>query len=528
MSLNGSGLYLVNSSGQPVVAATTITSAAFNAFTSDIATALSTAIFKDGQQTVTANIPMGAFKFTGLGAGSANGQSLRYEQLFTTSAVTLLGSLDQVKGADIASAGTVNLTTATGNAVHITGTTTITAVTLGSGMWRLVIFDGILTLTHHATNNNLPSAANITTAAGDRALYWADGTTVYCIAYERASGQSLIAVPFIDTNPVVVGSSDGTKKVRFEVDGLTTATTRVVTVPDKDFTIADTTLYALLASPTFTGTVTTAALTAAGALTASGALAGTISDPGSLFGLTTANNAGDATNDIDIAVGEATSVHATPASRLRMVLASALTKRLDASWVTGTNQGGLSSSLTIANTTYHVHLIRVAGVDDVGFDTSAVAANLITDHSATAYRRIGSILRESGAIVAFVQFGDWFGRSSPLLDISDASPGTSAVTRTMTAPVGIVTTLLMNIGSGAAGTNGVYLSALDATDLAPSATLAPLTTSQCNISGGANGTPSSIGIVKTNTSAQIRSRSIANISLLLSTMGWWDSRGRNA
>jgi hypothetical protein len=193
MSLNGSGQYVVNSSGQPVAANTLITAASFNAFTADIATALSTAIFKDGQQTVTANIPMGGYRFTGLGAGAANGQSLRYEQLFTTSAVTLLGAMDWVKGANIASDTTVNLTTATGNGVHITGTTTITGVTLGSGMWRLVIFDGALTLTHHATNNNLPGGANITTAANDRALYWADGTTVYCVAYQKASGKSTVA-----------------------------------------------------------------------------------------------------------------------------------------------------------------------------------------------------------------------------------------------------------------------------------------------------------------------------------------------
>jgi len=45
--------------------------------------------------------------------------------------------------------------------------------------------------------------------------------------------------PFTDSNPIVVGSSDATKKVRFEVDGLTTATTRVITVPDRDMTIGD-------------------------------------------------------------------------------------------------------------------------------------------------------------------------------------------------------------------------------------------------------------------------------------------------
>lgn len=43
--------------------------------------------------------------------------------------------------------------------------------------------------------------------------------------------------PMIDTDPIVVGSADGTKKIRFEVDGLTTGTTRVLTVADLDSAI---------------------------------------------------------------------------------------------------------------------------------------------------------------------------------------------------------------------------------------------------------------------------------------------------
>ena len=94
--------------------------------------------------------------------------------------------IDLNTGTAIASAATINLNTTTGNRVHITGTTTITAVTLTRGP-RTVIFDGILTLTHHATNNNLPGAANITTVAGDRAIYESDGTTVFCVSYTKAS-----------------------------------------------------------------------------------------------------------------------------------------------------------------------------------------------------------------------------------------------------------------------------------------------------------------------------------------------------
>ena len=51
-----------------------------------IATGLSTAILKDGTQIVTANIPMATYKFTGLGAGTAAGESVRYEQVVLLSA----------------------------------------------------------------------------------------------------------------------------------------------------------------------------------------------------------------------------------------------------------------------------------------------------------------------------------------------------------------------------------------------------------------------------------------------------------
>lgn len=47
----------------------------------DIATALSTCVLKDGTQTLTADLPMNSHKLTGLAAGSASGDSMRYEQI---------------------------------------------------------------------------------------------------------------------------------------------------------------------------------------------------------------------------------------------------------------------------------------------------------------------------------------------------------------------------------------------------------------------------------------------------------------
>lgn len=88
-------------------------------------------------------------------------------------------------GADIPSpgAGTLDLDAATGDLVDVTGVNGITAITLAEGVEKTVRFTGILTLTHSATLV-LPGAANITTAAGDIAVFrgYAAGI-VRCVDY---------------------------------------------------------------------------------------------------------------------------------------------------------------------------------------------------------------------------------------------------------------------------------------------------------------------------------------------------------
>lgn len=96
MSLNGSGVFNVSSTGQPVVANTLISAAVFNALTADVATALSTALYKDGQQTVTANLPMATYRHTGVGSAVATTDYARYDQV-QNSASQVLSS---VSGAD--------------------------------------------------------------------------------------------------------------------------------------------------------------------------------------------------------------------------------------------------------------------------------------------------------------------------------------------------------------------------------------------------------------------------------------------
>lgn len=144
-----------------------------------------------------------------------------------------------------------------------------------------------------------------------------------------------------------------------------------------------------------------------------------------LYGLTVANDVSDATNDLDIAVGSGISTESTIANRVVMTLSSALVKRADATWVTGTNQGGRTSSVALADGGWHVYLIRVAGVDDVGFDTSASGANLVTDHGATNVRRIASVSRIAGAWQQFIQRNNTFLLKTINSSNSTLNPGTS-------------------------------------------------------------------------------------------------------
>lgn len=133
---NGSGSFSAPGSDFPAVPSTLIESSKFNAIINDIATGLSTAICKDGQQTITADIPFSGRKITGLGAGATNGDAVRYEQVLLLAGGTITGTV------------------------------------------------------------NIP-----------------------------------------DSFLLVTGSSDATKKFRFEADGITAGQTRVVTVADRDMAI---------------------------------------------------------------------------------------------------------------------------------------------------------------------------------------------------------------------------------------------------------------------------------------------------
>lgn len=136
--------------------------------------------------------------------GSGNWRCLSFQRYVASGQI-------EAKGADMASASTVDLSTATGRYVHITGTTTITAFgTCLAGVVRLLEFAGALTLTHNATSLILPGGANITTAAGDMAVMVSEGSGNWrCVCYQPATGQSIISST---TYMTPVATTSGTSK----------------------------------------------------------------------------------------------------------------------------------------------------------------------------------------------------------------------------------------------------------------------------------------------------------------------------
>lgn len=123
------------------------------------------------------------------------------------------------KGADIASAATTDIGAATGMFIHVTGTTTITALgTATAGITRLVTFDGALLLTYNATSLILPTSANITTVAGDSALFVSEGSGNWrCLGYWRRDGTSVGGAAIADnsvTNAKLADMTEATIKLR--------------------------------------------------------------------------------------------------------------------------------------------------------------------------------------------------------------------------------------------------------------------------------------------------------------------------
>lgn len=140
MAFNGSGGWSLPA-GQPVVTGTVISSTTQNVLVADIQTSFGMCVVKDGQQTITANLPMATFRHTGVGAAVALTDYARYDQV-QNGAPALLAS---VSGTNTIT-GTASPTPAAyargqvfrfDPAVTNTGATTLNVSSLGAGAVQL-------------------------------------------------------------------------------------------------------------------------------------------------------------------------------------------------------------------------------------------------------------------------------------------------------------------------------------------------------------------------------------------------------
>lgn len=140
-------------------------------------------------------------------------------------------------------------------------------------------------------------------------------------------------------------------------------------------------------------------------------------------GLALTTNVTDATNDVDIAIGAAAS---DVSPYYLMQLTSALTKRLDASWAVGTNQGGLDTG-AVGNNTYYIWLIQRSdtGVVDVLFSLSSTAPTMPANYDRK--RLLGLLVRSSGVNSTPFLNAKSISNIGPILLSKGAIPGTAAV-----------------------------------------------------------------------------------------------------
>jgi hypothetical protein len=283
MPRDGNGVYS-EPPGTTATPNTTILSAAYNALVADLVADLNAA--------------------RPVSAGGTGG----------TSVITGWDGLAK-KGTDIATASSINLTTATGPSLTLTGTTTVTAVTLAEGSIRIVRAAGAFQITSSASLLcNGSAVTNLTVAAEDLLVF-------------RGGAASVVSVARIGSASVAAATTSAAGIVELATLAETLAYT------DDERAVTPSTL----PLPT-----------------------------GYLYGLTLANGT-DATNDINIAAGSARDA----SDSYNFLLGSTYVKQIDAAWALGSAAGGLDTG-SVGNSRYAIWGIGRSDtrVCDVLFSTS--------------------------------------------------------------------------------------------------------------------------------------------------------------
>lgn len=147
----------------------------------------------------------------------ANTVQVNSPNVFTALQSMSGAAFNEAKGADVPSASTLNLDSVTGNYVTVSGTNTITAVTLTSGAMRMIRATGAFTWTNNAAVV-VTGGANWVATSGDIFLVRGDAAgVVYVIPFPAtAAGQRALAglgtISTQNANAVAItgGAVDGT------------------------------------------------------------------------------------------------------------------------------------------------------------------------------------------------------------------------------------------------------------------------------------------------------------------------------
>jgi hypothetical protein len=242
---------------------------------------------------------------------------------------------------------------------------------------------------------------------------------------------------------------------------------------------------------------------------------------GYIYGCTL-SNAADAANDITVSIGQATDEGGAAV----IDLTGAITKRLDATWAVGDNQGGLNTGAEAVSTWYEVHLIKRVdtNVVDVMFTTTANRATLPTNY--TLQRRIGWIRNDgASAILPFTQVDDHFTLTTQVNDVA-ASVTTTAAAVALTAPpnsiarfrAGVESTTSVNANAG------MTFSEIVEGSITPAITSGNVSLGQWDLATGASAGHFELRVSATSTiehDAQVGSGTFD-----ISTYGWIDHRRR--
>jgi len=198
MSYNGSGTFVINSTGQPVVTGTVISSSVFNALTADLGTGLSTAITKDGQTTTTARVPFAAGINSSL---TTDATSTTTGSIITAGGISTQKALFVGTTANIAGAATLSST------LGVAGVTTLTNTSAGAATTPLILRNASGTASTESVLQFNPSAS---TARYAEIASQNDGANTTSLIFRGGSGGTLTTGITVSGLGVVTLSSGAT------------------------------------------------------------------------------------------------------------------------------------------------------------------------------------------------------------------------------------------------------------------------------------------------------------------------------